>query len=93
MAPSQDVYAANTLQAVTYRLSSVPAKQLPALIPHVALRQDYSLTSDDWEAALGRFRIFRKDAREYYSGWHGTLFYYARVVRRMIMLAKLWVQR
>lgn len=35
MAPSQDVYAANTLKAVTYRLSSVPAKQLPALIPHV----------------------------------------------------------
>ncbi|KAL1641617.1 hypothetical protein SLS58_005892 [Diplodia intermedia] len=35
MAPSQDVYAANALKAVTYRLSSVPAKQLPALIPHV----------------------------------------------------------
>lgn len=35
MAPSQDQYAANTLKAVTYRLASVPAKQLPALIPHV----------------------------------------------------------
>lgn len=35
MAPSQDAYAANTLKAVIYRLSSVPTKQLPALIPHV----------------------------------------------------------
>ncbi|KAH7051259.1 rRNA processing/ribosome biogenesis-domain-containing protein [Macrophomina phaseolina] len=35
MGPSQDAYAANVLKAVTYRLSAVPAKQLPALIPHV----------------------------------------------------------
>ncbi|KAL1614958.1 hypothetical protein SLS56_011965 [Neofusicoccum ribis] len=36
MAPGPDAHAASTLRAVTYRLSSVPARQLPALVPHVA---------------------------------------------------------
>ncbi|KAK8169883.1 rRNA processing/ribosome biogenesis-domain-containing protein [Phyllosticta citrichinensis] len=35
MAPSKDAYAANMLKAVSYRISSLPSKQLPAVIPQI----------------------------------------------------------
>lgn len=35
MAPLKDAYAANALKAATYRISSVPPKQLPAVIPQI----------------------------------------------------------